>query len=373
MLKTRDAVLCYQETQSSDKSTKTINLDIVDPVSAIAFEFEATGGTTSNINNPLYECITKLEVVDGSDVLSSLECKEAQAFQWYKTGKRPTIRIDEGVSKQDVEGCMLLFGRKLWDKQYALDLTKFKNPQLKITWDLAAIRAVAATTAFATGTLKISAIAKVMEGLPAPGKFMMDKTIDTWTGGTSGDKREELPVDHPIRLILLSSYLAGYDVRENITKFKLTCDTDKYIPFERYVQQFGEEMAQLFGRCVFWKFAMASNGDSIFLPVNTEPHIQIMKTGNAGLNGYDVGLNYCWSGVANVYCGDTSGGAYATDQKLDLLIEGHNIHATLPIPLGDMDDPDTWFDPTQFKKVELVLSEDEAADNRIALEQVRPN
>ena len=367
----RDAVLVYQEIQSSNASTRPIDLDIVDPVSALAFEFEAVNGTTSNINNPLYECITKIEVVDGADVLAALEAKEIQALQFYKTKKEPTLRCDEGPSKGTTEGFMLLFGRYLWDPEFALDLTKFKNPQLKITWNLSAIRAVAAVTSWATGTLKISVIAKIMEEGPRPARYLMAKTIETWTGGTSGDKRSQLPVDYPYRLLLLSSYLSGNDVRENITKMKLTCDTDKFIPLERYTQQFNEEMAQLFGRCVFWKKAYVSDDESIWLPVNQEPHVQIIKSGNAGLAGYDVLLNYCWSGIANVNVVDASEGVYATDQTLDLLIHGHAIHSTVPIPFGLMDNPGTWFDPTVYRKIELVVTEAAAADNRIVIEQVR--
>ena len=372
-MKFRDATLLYQETQSGASGTKTIDLDLVDPVSALVFELEATGGSTSNINNPLYECITKIEVVNGSDVLASLEAKEMQALQWYKTGKEPTLRHDETANAHQIENYMLLFGRYLWDQEFAIDFKKYENPQLKITYNLSAIRTVASDTAFVTGTLKISVNAKIMEGVAAPGKFLMQKTIDTWTGGTSGDARKELPVDYPYRMMLLSAYLSGYDVREEITKIKMTCDTDKFIPLERYTQPLNEEMAQLFGRCRFWKRAMGSNDDTIWLPVNQEPQIKVIKAGNAGLRGYDVGINYCWSGIASIYVCDTSGGAYATDQRIDCEVYGHGIHATVPIPMGDLMRPETWFDPTIYRKVELVLTEGGAADNRIALEQVRPN
>lgn len=372
-MKVRDAVLAYQEAQTSDGSTKTIDLDIVDPVSAIVFEFSATGGTASNINNPLHRCITKIEIVDGSDVLVSLSAEELQALQWYKTGKRPTMRIDENASSGNFIGITLLFGRYLYDQEFAIDFTKFSNPQLKITWNLAAIRAVSATTAWATGTFKISATAKVMEGASAPGKYLMAKTIDTWTGGTSGDSRHELPMDYPYRFIMLQNYLQQSDVWECISKIKLTLDTDKYIPMERYTKEYNEEMANLFGRVVLWKHAFASNGDTIWLPINQEPQVQIIKSGNAGLHNYDVGLNYCFSGECNVYCYTDAGAIYGTDQVLHLLIEGHCLHATTPIILGDMARPETWFDPTPYKKMELVLTEAAAAANRIAVEQVRPN
>lgn len=372
MLKTRDAVLCYQETQSSDASTKTIDLDIVDPVSALAFEFEVTNGTTNNKQNPFTRCITKIEIVDGSDVLASMSFEQAQALQFYKTGKQPQLREDEGPSVGSVIGCMLLFGRKLWDKEYALDLTKFRNPQLKITWNLAAIRAVSATTAFATGTTKISAIAKVMEGQPAPGKFLMDKEIESWTGASSGDKRHELPVDYVYRMLMLRTYYTVSDVNENITRLKLTCDTDKYIPFDRYTKQLDAELAQLFGDVVIWKRYHGCHGTTIWLPVNKEPQATFTIP-SGSLMGYMVQYGWMWSGEALLLVGNTGGTAYSTDARIDAIIEGHALHSTLPSPMGDLNDPATWFDPTAFKKVELVGTEAVAAANSIVAEQVRPN
>ena len=369
MLKTRDAVLVYQETQSSNKSTKTIDLDLVDPVSAIGFEFEATNGTTSNKDNPLPFAITKLEIVDGSDVLCSMSFRQAQALEFYKTGKQPLLREDEGPSSGQTIGCMLLFGRYLWDKDFALDLTKYGNPQLKITWDLTNIRAVSATTAFATGTLKISAWAKVMEGQPAPGKFFMDKEIEAWTGATSGDKRHELPVDLPYRMLMLlcHNYFANVDV--SMTKLKLTCDTDKFIPLERYTKQFDSEMLQLFGNVIVWKRHFASHDDTIWFPVFGEP--QLKMTGN--VLGHSLGYGWCWSGEAQINFSNGAGSPVTDDTRFDSSIEGHSLHCSLPIPMGQMDDPDTWFDPTVYKKLELITTEASATNNTLVAEQVRPN
>ncbi len=368
-MKTRDAVLVYQETQSSDASTKTIDLDLVDPVSAIGFEFQAVNGTTSNRNNPLYHCITKLEVVDGSDVLASMSFEEAQALQFYKTGKQPQLRLDENPSLGDVIGCQLLFGRYLYDRDYALDLTKFHNPQLKITWDLAKIRTVSATTAWATGTLKISAWAKVMEGQAAPGKFFMDKEIEAWTGATSGDKRHELPVDLPYRMLMLQTWASGMDVDIAVTKIKLTCDTDKFIPLERKTKQFDAEMTQLFGDCIVWKRAFASNTDTVMVPVYKEPQARFVVPATDRRAWY----TYCWSGEIYLNLETLAAVAVTSDERVDVLAEGHSLHCTLPVPLGVMDEPDTWFDPTVYKKLELITSEESATANTLVAEQVRPN
>lgn len=371
-MKTRDAVLVYEETQSSDASTKTIDLDIVDPVSALGFEFKATGGTTSNINNPLYRAVTKIEVVDGSDVLCSLGMEELQALEFYKTGKDPHMNINDHASQSQEVGGLILFGRELWDPDFAMDFKRFRNPQLKITWDLAAVRAVQAETAWGTGTFKISAWAKIMEDAIAPGKYLMAKEIDSWTSGSSGTERKDLPVDYAYRMLLLRSFLAGNGIYENVSNIKMTCDTDKFIPFDRNEKQLSYEMCQRFGKANVWRKAFASNNDSIDHPINLEPQVNIMKTGNATLRGYDVGFNYSWTGRANVYVCDTSGGVYGTDQVLQCLINGGDLHETVPIPFGDLDKPETWFDPTTYKKVELVLTMAAAAVDTIVLEQVRP-
>ncbi len=369
-MRTRDAVLLYQEQQSSDTSTKIIDLDITDPVSALGFEFEAQNGTTNNQNNPLSMCITGIELVDGSDVLASLSFEQLQALEFYKTGKQPQIRIDESGSDYTVIGAMLLFGRHLWDKDYALDLSKFKNPKLKITWNLAAIRAVSATTAWATGTLKLSAWAKVMEEMGgAPGQFLMAKEIESWTGGTSGDKKCELPLDYVYRMLMLRTYLAGNDIDENISKLKLTADTDKFVAFERYVKQLDAEMAQRFGNTVLWKRIHATSGDIVWVPQNKEPQVTLHPIAADIIPFYD----WCWSGRFRMYLEDYSSSAISTDTEIHSIIEGHALHATLPVPFGIMDMPETWFDPSGYKRLDLVCTEAAAAANSIVAEQVRPN
>jgi len=367
-MKPRDAVLVYQEVQSSDKSTKTIDLDIVDPISALGFEFEATNGMSYNKVNPFPFAVTKLEVVDGSDVLASLSFPQAQALHWYKTGKQPELREDEVGSSGQVMGTQILFGRHLFDREYALDLKSFKNPQLKISWDLTNIRACSATTAFATGTMKVSAWAKIMQDQGAPGKYLMAKEIDAWTGATSGDKRHELPVDYPYRFIMLRCYARGSDVDECLTKLKLTCDTDKFVPFERYSKQMRAEMAQLFGSCVIWKRFSAKHGDTVWFEINCEPQLRPVCT----VLNHLVGYGWCWSGNASILFGDTAAGSVSTEERFDALIEGYGLHHTIPVPMGVMNEPDTWFDPTPYKKIELIGTEAVASANSIVVEQVRP-
>jgi len=264
---------------------------------------------------------------------------------------------------------MILFGRWLWDRDFALDLTKYANPQLKITWDLTNIRAVAVDTAWATGTLKISAWAKVMEGQAAPGKYLMAKELEAWTGATSGSPRHELPIDHLYHMLMFLCHNSFAEPCVSITNLKLTCDTDKFIPLNRAVKQYDAEMAQLFGDVFVWKRHHSKHDATIWFPVFQEP--QLKMTGN--VLGHTLGYGWSWSGNAQINFATGAGAAVTDDTRFDSLIEGHALHCSLPIPLGLMNDPDTWFDPTVYKKLELVLDERSATNNTLVAEQVRPN
>lgn len=160
-MKYRDIELYYQQTLDN-VGTKIVDLKTTDPISAIRLNFFGTNGTSYCRDNRLNDVITKIELVDGSDQLLSLTLKEAQALEFRRTGKMPYMRPGEKASGGQEESVLIMFGRYLWDPEYYMDLKKFRNPQLKITTNIAAVAAISAT-AFATGTLKVSIDLLVIE------------------------------------------------------------------------------------------------------------------------------------------------------------------------------------------------------------------
>lgn len=195
-MKTRDAVLLYQEAQA-DTATKILDIDLADPISAFYIEVECTNGATSNKGNFISDIVTKIEVVDGSEVLHSLNMFQEEAICFYKTGKVPVLFPSEWGGGIQRHGVHLLFGHYLWDPTLCFVPTSYKNPQLKVTFNKAAIRAAGAT-GFADATnIKLTVVAKVIEEGASPMGFLMQKQIESFTSSTSGDKRIELPTDYP--------------------------------------------------------------------------------------------------------------------------------------------------------------------------------
>ncbi len=372
----RDAVLEYQKTLD-DAGTLTKDLDLVDPVSALYLEFQATNYTTHNEDNFISDVITKIEIVDGSDVLYSLNQSELEALHFYKLGKTPPLFPSEWPSTgKQRHGCYLLFGRYLGDPDFAVDFTKFRNPQLKITSNLAAISAVGAAGGFTTATLLGTIVAKVMEGATAPGKYLMAKELlsFTSTSSNSAEERKELPLDYPYRMLMTRHWVEGSDINEVTDKLKLTADADKFIAFDRRVQQLDAEAFAQFGACRLKHDIERATGATVRALCNKELH---WMPNNWVTNLPRIFSVYNeWSSQFYVQMFDVAGAGDATRRHLSGVETGHALHATLPIPMGLMDKPETWFDPTPYKKLELVFTSAAsgvAGACAIVAEQVRPN
>lgn len=368
-MRTRDAVLQYQKTLD-DAGTLIEPINLTDPVSAFYLEFQATNGSTSNKNNFISDVITKIEIVDGSEVIYSANLFELEALHFYKLGYPPVLAPSEWASTAQKHACLLMFGNTLWDPNYAVDFTRYKNPQLKITSNLAAVRAVSATTAFATGTLKASIIAKTMEETPAPGKFLMARQIEAFTSAASGEKRIELPTDRTYRMALMRAYIEGSDIDAVITDLKHTLDTDKYITFNRKVQQLDAETFARFGQ-ITYKHGMFQNDADV---IRVLPNKSLHFAGNyyADDAGLMVGAAPTASSDITLTLFSATAVAVTADTQVSAAITGHALHATLPVIFGNPESPSTWFDPTTFNKSEFVLTQGTAnAVVSILLEQVR--
>lgn len=368
-MKTRDAVLDYQKV-IKDTETYQKDLDLVEPISAIELEVECTNGATSNEDNFISDIVTKVEVVDGSEVLYSLNMSQLEALHFYKTGKMPAIFPGEWAGGIQRHSVLLMFGRYLWDREYAFNSKSFTNPQLKVTMNKAAIRAASAT-GFATGdNIKLTPVAKVFEDVPAPGAFLMAKQIENFTSAASGEKRIELPTDYMYRMLLARFWIEGSDINEVITDLKLTCDTDKFIPINRKVQQLDAEALCVFGLGSLKHDILRGNGGTARLIFNKEPLPQLLLN-TTGL--YDiVNKRSAWSSQIQIDLATHAGVAEATARQITVTELGHAPHATLPITFGRLNEPGDWFDPTTYKKVELVLTQAVvSAVCEIAAEQVR--
>jgi len=366
-MKYRDNEL-YHDLGLDDSGTKIIDLNFNDPLSAISFLFYGKNGATHNKQNAMHDIVTKIEIVDGSDVLLSVSLKELQALHAYQTGHYPYSLAYEGPDQDSKDHVTLFFGRWLWDTLYYMDLSKFSNPQLKITTDEDVIRAMGAT-GFLSGSLDVSIVAHLMEdeALVSQG-FLMNKEVYSFTAGTSGNEYVELPRDYPYASLMLHSTIGGSDIHELISNLKLSCDADKFVPFDRSGKDLSESYEQRHPpftmRAVFFR----KNAETIRFPLYYNPRVLMLPYTTPRLLGH----TFCWSGNIGLALADHGGSAVTSEQSIDAQIFGTDPHCSIQHQFGIFNDPASYFDPTLWKEVQLVLTQAAAGAVKVVLQQMRP-
>lgn len=358
----------YSGQALDNEGTKIIDLRTSDPISAIRLAFIGQNGSSYCKDYRLNDVITKIELVDGSDQLLSMTLKEAQALEFRRIGKMPYMRPGEEENGLQRESTLLLFGRYLWDPEYYMDLSKFRNPQLKITSSLAAGGGVA-VTAWATGSLKVTIdLLTIQEGAEPAKGFMMAKNIYGFTSATSGDEHVDMPMDYPYVGLLIRAFVAGNDVNENISKLKINCDAGKFIPIEKLVYDIFMAEEQDLGPVELRYVIHRKSGETVTHDLNHDP--QVFLTPNT--IGHIAVSSWSWSSRFALQLCDAGGTPITTEENILLLVKGSCPHSTIHLPFGLRNQPATYFDPKVYGDIDLVLTQAAASAVGIVLEQLRP-
>jgi len=346
----------YAQTDASTAKTEPIDLDLSEVISRLQVKFNATNSTHDATDHPAKQ-VSKVEIVDGSDVLYSLSGQQIEALMFYNTkrGRNYEMEYRNGLENRMVLD--LLFGRKLWDPLLAFDPRKFKNPQLKITHNKA-LGGSLPTTA----TLEVFADVfdeKVVE----PIGYIMPKEFKAYTSPSSADNEyTELPNDYPIKRIGVMGYKADLWWDNIFTEIELDEENKKRLPWS--IDAY--DLMQL---------AMTEYGQYVETLVGTAPTI---ATHTWFVTPVEVPAPMISPIGGSWYGGigsETSGGyisqVFTVQCAFRALISGIIPHGLVPLDCGDQMDPDDWYDVTKKGKIKLRVKAGGSADIKIVLEQLR--
>lgn len=361
----------YYELALDDTGTKPLDLKTTDPISAIRLDFKGTNGATSNKENWLNDVITKIEIVDGSDRQVSLNMKQAQALQFFNTKKTPLMRCEERGGGSYNEQVLIQFGRFLWDPEYYLDLTKFDNPQLRITTDEDAVRAMGAT-GFVSDSLKVTVNLHVIEeGAETAKGFLMQKEVYSFTAGTSGDEHVDMPQDYSVAGILLRAFYTQNDFDETLSNLKVSCDTDKFVPIDKKCADLLRMNEEDYGTAEIRMQLDRKSGETVKHPIFKDP-VAVLQ-GDEHCNIYQA--IYQWSGYFDLTATTHDGTPTTAEEWIRCVIKGGSLHSTLYVPFGLLENPDSYFNPKDWADVELILTQacpaGELGTVEIVLQQLR--
>jgi hypothetical protein len=337
-------------------ATKTLDIDLVEPVSRFQIRFEPINNGNSPTAHPA-KCVSKVELVDGSDVLMSLSGMEAQALDYYDTGQGREYEMDMRNDMPNQEFFNLNFGRKLWDPQLAFDPKKFSNPQLKITHD----RSLGGS---APDAAYLTVYADVFdEKAITPIGWLMAKEFNTRTSVAGAYNEVDLPKDYPLRKLLFQALLAGYTFTDNIDDLRIDENNQKKLPFDGGIYEF---ITGIFKKYPLFKeiiaHTMPQAAANNYLYVTPGEYVSVV-----------IGA----LGSATTYVNASGGGGRSTIYTSAVaecrsMVTGYMPHGVLPVEFGDPMEIEDWYDITKVGSLKVRTHEVQSAVTvNLILQQLR--
>lgn len=333
-----------------DAGTMTFDINVQDPVTALWLKFQLTNGATENIFNTLAPCISVIEVIDGADVLWSLTGAKAMALACKQLGFMPRQEVSELGGAVVSFTVPVMFGRYFGDTEYSFDPTRFTNPQLRITWNLNTVRAVA-LTAFATGTLQVSIVAHVMAGAPTPSHFLMAKEAYSWPSVAAGTEFIDLPTDYPYRAMIFRGVLIHNPWHWMWDQIRLNCDGGKFIAMNERGWDLENQLTMMIERLHYKHAYRVWNGATMhsILGELEVPTLQSFGTADMVIEYSSTGAG---TGTTTVL---TGGVAQAAHVNAEAEVFGWNPYDCVIMPFGRADVPADWFPATTFQGIRLEV------------------
>lgn len=339
-------------------ATKTIDIDLADPISRINVLVKLTNNGSVPTDHPA-KAISKLEVVDGSDVLFSLNGMEIQALNFYE---RRQPAFGELIYLNDVMTLLefdINFGRWLWDPMLALDPRKFKNPQLRITHNLA-------LGGSAPDSMDLRVRADLFDKKTiTPVGFLTAKEHYSYALASSGNEYVDLPTDYPVKMLMLMSRAASKAPHEQYNQIRLTEDQDKVVVAEGYISDFTKVLAGMFPAFQERLYGGASAaGVAHFIT----PTLDCFPSLNAEGTSAQIYAEAFVNGGTKTIHGDVTANFHG-------IYTGYCPHGAVAFPMGSPDDNEDWWDVTQLGSARIKItagsSVEASSTAQVVLQQLR--
>jgi hypothetical protein len=345
-MKVRDHLFINARTLS-DSDTITENLKSLGKIQYLRCIYQATNGATSNTLGKLNGMVSKLEVNASGENIDTVSMKELQALNYYM-GQGPNGRdhllpfqqLNSKAAGTVIEEAIINFGRFLGDRDYYFDTARFANPQLKLTHALT----ISATAGFATGSGRLTVIARVIEeGAPPARGFITAKEVKSWTTAASGDVDTDLLTDAPYVGLLVKDLETLIEPDVDISNVKLFENAETFVHYNLSTTQILQGLIEKYppamqrlnflnDTAVTWLSDIYGRSSAWMGPIGGTA-----KGGVSTVTAEQV--------VASMTTGDTG--------SLFINVQGYAPHSCLWLPFGDGLEPDDFLKPAGLNLLRL--------------------
>jgi hypothetical protein len=339
-----------------DAGTHIEAIDIQDPIVDFYIRMYAQNGATFNLRNYMKYVLDRIDVVDGSDVLFSLEAEEILALDFYHYKNPLEMGMDERPLAWQYCDFDIPLGLQRVNPVVAFDPTRFANPQIVLTWNLANIRATG-VKGFVHDSLHVDIMADVIDKAPTkPSGYLMTKELYRYVTPPAGETRIDLPTDYAYRTLFLRTQMhcCAPDYCPETTlgiieKARHDCDEQKYQPFEIQADDWKMWDKKWYGlwHQGYWFFT--SGASTTWRDLNFR--------GNLSCAGSIVASAAVTTAVTPSVCQEcTIVRGAGTNLPVHVTADGSLPCGTFAWPYGDADEPEEWLDIAEHKKSRLTVT-----------------
>ena len=336
--------------------TETIDINLSKPITNFVIETKCTNnGATPTAHGAAV--VSKIELVDGSDVLFSLTGHETQALNFYEKGHMPFQVNEYRNDVMNIQTFEINFGRVMWDKDLALDPRRFNNLQLKITHN----KALGGSSPDA-GTLSV--FANVFDNMPVtPRGFLMSKEIKQYPLVASAHEYTDLPTDYRIRKLFIQSYAADLQPWQQYNKVKLHVDDGASVLIDDVSTS---DLLKLYmpDRRIVESVLGTGTGSAVthYLAASYDVY--------GSLTGFDTATT---TNFAQQSYGGTVDIGFDNAEHFQSVFQGLAPHGTMEIPFGVQNMMDDWLEVSLIKSLKLDITAGSSASGtvQIFLQQMR--
>jgi len=338
--------------------TEVLDINVSEVISRITAKITLTNNSWTPTGHPAVAMV-KMELVDGADVLHSLRGSYTEAVAFYGTKKVPFNYANYTDNGMAVATFPIYFGRKLYDQQLALDPKRFKNLQLKMThsYSLGGAAPDAAT---------LEVWADLFDDFqPSPSGFLSAQSLWSKTLVASTIDYVELPTDYPIRLVLPAAFSNVEEPDINIDNIKLTEGFDKKTLFEMSTLNALQMYESNYPPFEEWMEGRGLTATDITFYLAAQKDLNLLVHVSQDTDTY---VNPIWTGggIRKVNCAATA--------TLMALATGRCPFGVFPLPMGDLDEIDSWWDVTKVGNARIKMvtgAGSTAAQYELLVQQMR--
>ena len=321
--------------------SEIIDINLTDPISRIRIGFEALQASSAAGSTAHWaKGIKKVELMDGSDVLFSLDGEELYGAQFFHNKKEPSDWLHYLNGSYSHVSLLLDFGRFLYDPELALDPKRFSNLQLKIESQMAYGGAVPTAC-------KMEIFASLFdEKMISPVGFLQTKRVKQYTMAASSHEYTDLPTDYKLRKLMVRALVPGTELTQTLDNIKLSEDHDKRVivdaPPDKIVRLYADENCQ-------YREGMYGQNDGS----NHAYHCTPSDRGQVAANRWAATTGPYFSTYGVV--GQQFGLCGSSTSNWNALVSGYCPMSMVSIPMGDEKDIEDWFDPMGLKNLRLDI------------------